>query len=123
MSAVELYKACSVRSDWYRLINKTFQDFDILALPSAQVFPFSIEQHWPVEISGKSMDTYHRWMEVVIGGSLCGCPVISLPAGFDALGRAMGIQFMAPMGEDEKLLQFALCYEQINPWAQHYAAL
>lgn len=123
LSGAELYKACSVRSDWYRLIDKTFQDCDILALPSAQVFPFSIEQHWPDEIAGKSMDTYHRWMEVVIGGSLSGCPVISLPAGFDPSGRAMGIQFMAPMGEDEKLLQFALRYEEINPWAQHYPAL
>jgi amidase len=123
LSGAELYKACSVRSDWYRLIDKTFQDCDILALPSAQVFPFSIEQHWPDEIAGKSMDTYHRWMEVVIGGSLSGCPVISLPAGFDPSGRAMGIQFMAPMGEDEKLLQFALRYEEINPWAQHYSAL
>ncbi|MFT5561851.1 MAG: amidase [Litorivivens sp.] len=120
MSAAELYKACSVRSDWYRLIDKTFQDWDILALPSAQVFPFPIEQHWPDNIAGQSMDTYHRWMEVVIGGSLSGCPVISLPAGFDRQGRAMGIQFMAPMGEEEKLLQFALRYEEINPWVQHY---
>lgn len=123
MSATELYKACSVRSDWYRLIDQTFQNCDILALPSAQVFPFPIEQHWPNEIAGKSMDTYHRWMEVVIGGSMSGCPVISLPAGFDPSGRAMGIQFMAPMGQDEKLLQFALCYEEINPWSQHYPAL
>jgi len=122
MSAAELHKACSVRSDWYRLVDKTFQDWDILALPSAQVFPFPIEQHWPSEIAGRSMDTYHRWMEVVIGGSLSGCPVISLPAGFDHNGRAMGIQFMAPMGEDEKLLQFAFRYEEINPWVQHYAA-
>jgi len=121
LSGQALYAASSSRSNWFRAVNKCFEQFDILALPAAQVFPFPKAQHWPEEINGTVMDTYHRWMEVVIGPSLCGCPVISLPAGFDCHGRAMGIQFMAPIGEDDKLLQFAMTYEAINPWAQHYA--
>ena len=44
-----------------------FDRFDILALPTAQVFPFSKDVHWPESINGRQMDTYHRWMEVVIG--------------------------------------------------------
>ena len=67
------------------------------------------------------MDTYHRWMEVTIGGTLSSCPVISLPAGLDESGRPTGIQFIAPLGEDEKLLEFALAYEEVNPWHGHYA--
>jgi amidase len=47
------------------------------------------------------MDTYHRWMEVVIGGTLASLPVVSLPAGFDELGRPMGIQFIGRMGQDQ----------------------
>ena len=57
------------------------------------------------------MDTYHRWMEVTIGGTLSGCPVVNLPAGFDAKGRPMGMQFIGPMGEDSRVLEFALAYE------------
>ena len=43
-----------------------FDRFDILALPTAQVFPFSKDVHWPESINGRQMDTYHRWMEVVV---------------------------------------------------------
>lgn len=118
--SADLFNASIVRSDWYRTIHSAFEQWDILALPAAQVYPFPVDQHWPSSIEGRPMDTYHRWMEVTIGGTLCGCPVISLPAGFDSNGRAMGIQFMAAMGEDRKLLEFALAYEEVNPWHSHY---
>jgi amidase len=60
------------------------------------------------------MDPYHRWMEVTIGGTLAGLPVVSLPAGFDEDGRPMGIQFMGPMGADQKVLEFAMAYETVT---------
>lgn len=123
LSAAEVDLAASIRSSWYRAVNIAFESWDILALPSAQVFPFSIDTHWPAAIEGKPMDTYHRWMEVVIGGSLCGCPVISLPAGFEPSSgktRAMGIQFMAPMGKDKELLEFALAFEGVCNWHDAY---
>jgi amidase len=120
LTTSELYLANTVRTDWFLTISRVFETCDILALPSAQVFPFPVTEHWPQQVAGNNMDTYHRWMEVVIGGSLSGCPVISLPAGFDHQGRAMGIQFIAPMGQDEKLLQFAKTYEEVNPWVGHY---
>ena len=121
VTAYDVAEAGVIRSDWYRTLMEAFEDHDVLALPSAQVFPFPVEQHWPAEIAGRAMDTYHRWMEVTIYGSLSGCPVISLPAGLDDRGRSMGIQFIAPMGEDEKLLEFALAYEQANPWHELYS--
>ena len=121
VTAAELYNASGVRSDWYRTVNSAFEQWDLLALPSAQVFPFPVEQHWPQQVDDKNMDTYHRWMEVTIGGTLSSCPVISLPAGLDESGRPTGIQFIAPLGEDEKLLEFALAYEEVNPWHGHYA--
>ena len=59
------------------------------------------------------MNTYHRWMEIVILGSLGGLPVINVPVGFDAQGRPMGIQIMGNFGEDKKVLEFGLAYDQI----------
>ena len=113
--------AFDTRSRWYQTINNAFGQHDFLALPSAQVFPFDVAQHWPAEIKGRKMATYHQWMEVVIGGTLSGCPVISLPAGLDDQHRPMGIQFIAPIGEDRKLLEFALAYEETLPWQDAYA--
>ena len=112
VTALELSNAGIARIAWYQSLMKLFSEFDFLALPSAQVFPFSVDMHWPKTINGIKMDTYHRWMEVVIGGTLSGLPVINLPAGFDQRGRPMGIQFIGRMGEDAKLIEFAMAYER-----------
>jgi amidase len=125
VTAADVYDAGVNRSNWFRALNAAFAKYDILALPSAQVFPFDIQQHWPTSVAGRTMDTYHRWMEVTIGATLSGCPVISLPAGFDAgengdANRAMGIQFIAPIGKDRELLEFALAYQDSNNWFDAY---
>ena len=79
-------QASTVRQYWYQELDRLFNEFDFLALPTAQVFPFPKTRHWPTEIAGRQMDTYHRWMEVVILGSLGGIPVVNVPVGFDDQG-------------------------------------
>lgn len=107
----DLSEAAVGRADWYRVVLDLFEQFDFLALPTAQVFPFPADVHWPRSIDGRTMDTYHRWMEVVIGGSLAGIPAVNLPVGFDSRGRPMGIQILGPYGEDRRVLEFAMAYE------------
>ncbi|WP_239510967.1 amidase family protein, partial [Stenotrophomonas maltophilia] len=88
----EVYRASLDRSDWYRALARLFERYDFLLLPSAQVFPFDAETAWPRQVAGRPMDTYHRWMEVVIGPTLAGLPAISVPIGFGAAGLPMGLQ-------------------------------
>ena len=111
MTVEQLYDAGVARSEWYEALLALLDRYDVLALPSAQVFPFPAEVHWPKSVNGREMDTYHRWMEVVIGGSLSGLPVAGLPAGFNGRGLPMGMQFIGRMGEDVALLEFAMAYE------------
>ena len=101
MTAVRLTEAALARADWYEALHKLFETYDILALPTAQVFPFDATVHWPTTVGGREMDTYHRWMEVVIGGTLSGNPVVNVPVGFDEQGRPMGIQCIGRMGQDK----------------------
>ena len=86
-----------IRASWYSELERMFSQYDFLVLPTAQVFPYPKTTTWPREINGRSMDTYHRWMEVVILGSLGGLPVINVPVGFDAQGRPMGMQIWVTM--------------------------
>jgi len=44
--------------------------------------------------------------------------VVNVPAGFDEQGRPMGIQVMGRFGEDKKVLEFALAYEQVTNFLQ-----
>ncbi|MDG2089159.1 MAG: amidase [Arenicellaceae bacterium] len=112
-----------IRQNWYLELDRLFDEYDFLALPSAQVFPYPKTMHWPTEISGRQMDTYHRWMEVVILGSLGGIPVVNVPVGFDGQGRPMGMQVMGRFGTDRKVLSFALAYEAITNHLQQAPAL
>ena len=117
-SPKDLGQANRIRANWYQELERMFGEYDFLALPTAQVFPFSKETHWPKEIDGKAMDTYHRWMEVVILGSLGGIPIVNVPVGFDEQGRPMGIQIMGKFGADKEVLAFALAYERITDFLQ-----
>lgn len=61
------------------------------------------------------MDTYHRWMEVVVPGTLSGCPVVCVPAGFGgAAGLPSGLQLINRPGQDRALLQLAQAFEQAS---------
>jgi amidase len=62
-------------------------------------------------------------MEVVIGGTLAGFPVVNLPAGFDSDGRPMGIQFIGPIGQDRKVLEFAMAHEAATSYLDKRPAL
>ena len=86
-----------------------------LVLPSAQVWPFPAEWRWPQAINGRAMDTYHRWMEVVIPVSLIGLPALSVPVGFGAQGLPMGMQIW-PVGADARVLAMGQAYHLATDW-------
>jgi amidase len=116
LTADAVSKASAARGRWYAALLKAFNTHDYLVLPTAQVFPFDAKQHWPRETNGKQMDTYHRWMEVVIPGTLSGCPVVNVPAGFGANGLPMGLQIIGKRYGDFSVLQMAHAYEQATRW-------
>ncbi len=116
LSAQDVYLASKARGEYYQALLTAFDNYDYLVLPTAQVFPFDADIHWPKEIDGRAMDTYHRWMEVVIPGTLSGCPVINVPAGFSAKGLPMGLQIIGPRYADFEVLQIAYAYEQQARW-------
>ncbi|KMO41811.1 amidase [Methylobacterium variabile] len=111
LSAFDVHAASVTRTAWYHCVRGLFERFDVLALPAAQVFPFDAGLTWPRSIDGRAMDTYHRWMEVVVPGTLSGCPVISLPVGLNPAGLPMGIQLIAPNQAEADLLAIAAAYE------------
>ena len=101
---------------------KLFKNFDFLAMPSAQIFPFKKELKYPEKISGHTLDTYHRWMEIVIFASLLGLPVISVPVGFNQKGLPMGMQIIGKKSDDLKVVSFAKKYEELFTFSQNRPA-
>lgn len=109
-------RASAIRATWARRFDAL--DVDVIALPSAQCFPFAATLDWPTSVAGVSMDTYHRWMEIVIPASLIGVPAISVPVGFKD-GLPMGVQLIGKRGRDSDLIHLARRLHKTWPWADH----
>ncbi len=116
LSAEAVYEASTIRSDYYAHMARIFDRFDALVLPSAQVWPFPTEWRWPKQINGRQMDTYHRWMEVVIPISLIGLPALSVPIGFGAGGLPMGMQIAGRVGDDAGVLALGQAWHLATDW-------
>jgi amidase len=118
LSGAQLMSASATRTQFYQKLLTLFERFDVLAIPAAQVWPFEVSERWPQQINGHPMDTYHRWMEVVIYATFAGLPCISVPAGFckdgARKGLPMGLQLIGKPQGDFALLQLAHAYEQAN---------
>ena len=94
-------------------INQIFKNYDFLALPSSQVFPFDKDLNYPEKINNFILDTYHKWIEVFILSSLLELPTITMPIGFNKNNMPIGIQIIGKKNDDLKVLAFAKKYEQI----------
>jgi amidase len=123
MSALDVHRASVIRSDWFKCAAELFETYDALVLPTTQVWPFDVDLEWPTEIAGQTMDTYHRWMEVVIPVSLIGLPCLAAPAGFGANGLPAGVQIFGPRGSDASLLALGAAYHAQTLWPQKHPGM
>ena len=118
LTALDVYEAARVRTAWYQTLRRLFETYDSLVMPTAQVFPFAAEQHWPAEIAGQKMDTYHRWMQGVIMATFAGLPALSAPAGFGPNGLPAGIQIIGPAQADLEVLKMAHAYDLASGYSK-----
>src|SRR6266404_3050762 len=110
-SAYDITAASVVRTEWYQATRQFFERYDYFVVPTAQVFPFNIEEHWPKTIGTTSMQTYHEWMKGTLLITMSGCPALAVPAGFNDQGLPMGIQIVGPNRHELDCLQLAYAYE------------
>lgn len=110
----QFMQASQRRGAFHGHMLELLQRFDVLALPSAQVWPYDIRDRWPRQIAGRQMDTYHRWMEVTLYATFAGLPAISVPAGFGGPRHLpMGLQLIGKPGGEIELLELAAIYEKL----------
>ncbi len=118
LSAMDITAASAVRTEWYQATRRFFETYDYLVLPTAQLFPFDANIHWPKEVAGTAMETYHDWQKGVIPVTMAGLPALAVPAGFNAAGLPMGIQIVGANHAEFPLLQLAYAYDQATGWTR-----
>nr|WP_202508055.1 amidase [Amycolatopsis rubida] len=89
-----------------------FTEYDLLLAPVSQVPPFPVEWEYPETVAGQPMHDYLEWMRSAYSISATGCPALSVPAGFTGDGRPVGLQIIAPLRGELRLLRAAHAFEQ-----------
>jgi amidase len=112
----ELKHAAEGAKNWSQRLEDVFDEYDVLAMPTAQTWAFPAGWRWPKKINAQPMITYHKWMEIAMPVSLAGLPCTTIPAGFGGNGLPMGIQLIGKRGSDAKLLCIAEFYHSLVDW-------
>lgn len=116
LTADQVTAAQEGRTAWYEAVRGFMETYEFLVMPSAQVFPFAIGLGWPDRVGGRAMDTYHRWMEVVIPVTMSGLPALNVPAGFGPAGLPTGIQVVGRNHCELDCLQLGAAYDAATNW-------
>ena len=87
-SAYDISAASVVRTAWYQAIRHFFERYDYFVLPTAQLFPFDIEQHWPQGYRGPHDADLSRMDEGMSAGDDVGGPCARCPRGLQRSGTA-----------------------------------
>tara|TARA_B100000945_G_scaffold225690_1_gene182553 strand:+ start:517 stop:1932 length:1416 start_codon:yes stop_codon:yes gene_type:complete len=113
INSEDIQSAIDKKQQCLNQIDLIFRNFDFLALPSAQVYPFDKNLQFPKNINSIELDTYHRWLEVFILSSLLDLPTVTIPVGFNKNGMPMGMQIIGRNKDDLNVFSFAYKYEDI----------
>jgi aspartyl-tRNA(Asn)/glutamyl-tRNA(Gln) amidotransferase subunit A len=99
-------KAQQVRTLIRREFERAFDQVDVLLTPTAPSTAFHHGDHANDPLAMYLADL------LTIPANLAGLPAISVPCGFDSQGLPIGLQLMAPVLEEERLLRVAHQYER-----------
>ena len=106
--AVDLLRAMQIRTVFQIKANDLFANFDVITAPSQPVGATTLETN---------LETGLTYADPIGGlGNFCGLPAISVPCGFTQSKLPVGIQFMANVLDDEKVVRAAETFQSHTDW-------
>src|SRR5262249_36045021 len=99
---------------WHR-VREFMASRDLLVLPTVAVPPFPVQQPYPTEINGKTLDDYTEWFYLTYAITLTGLPAISVPCGFTQRGLPVGMQIVGRRRQEAAVLRAAAALEAAAP--------
>jgi amidase len=116
-SAQDVARAEVLRSALWHRVREFMATRDLLVLPTVAILPFPVEQLYPTEINGKTLDDYTEWFYLTYAITLTGLPAMSVPCGFTPSGLPVGLQIVGRRRQDAAVLRAAAALEAAAPWA------
>jgi amidase len=113
LSTDDIARAELARGALYHRIVAFLRGYDLLLCPAACVPPFDVRTRWLKELNGVAFDNYVEWLRLTYAITLTGCPALSLPCGFTADRRPVGLQMVGPPRGEAALLGAAAALEEM----------
>jgi aspartyl-tRNA(Asn)/glutamyl-tRNA(Gln) amidotransferase subunit A len=106
--AIDFQRAMQIRSVFQQKADELFEKFDVITAPSQPVGATTLETN---------LETGLTYSDPIGGlGNFCGLPAISVPCGFTDSKLPVGIQFMANVLNDNKVVMAAQVFQSNTDW-------
>jgi amidase len=115
LTGAEISDALAGRARLFDRMRTFLQSYDVLALPTVQVPPFSIHQEWVEKIDGHPQATYVDWLRSCSRITVTAHPAISIPAGFTPAGLPVGLQLVGRALGEYDVVRAAAAFEATQP--------
>ena len=119
LTAVEVARADVIRGRMYDTFTTFMRDYDILVSPTLASAAFPLEQFAPSWLEGESLQRRLLGWLLTYPFNMLTSPAITVPAGFTADGRPVGLQIAGRHRADAAVLRAAANFEGARPWAGH----
>lgn len=96
-----------------RAFQRAFGRLDLIVAPVTPVSPFPWTQLYAEQVEGRAMRNYYEWLSLTYVVTLATVPALSLPCGVDEQGMPFGLQLIAPLRADARLLAIAASLERV----------
>ena len=112
LTAADIAEAEHLRARLFQRMAAFFRTNDLLVCPTAAVPPYPIDRRYVDRIGDTVFDNYVDWMGLQCAISVTASPAVSVPCGFTADGRPVGLQLVGRPRGEAALLQAAALFEQ-----------
>ncbi len=114
LSGEDVRRATLLQGQLYARFAAFMAGVDILAVPTAPVPPFPVEQRYVEAINGQKMPSYIDWVLITSIITMTGLPSVSVPAGFTKSGLPVGLQLVGRPRGEAGLLAAAKLFEDMT---------
>jgi aspartyl-tRNA(Asn)/glutamyl-tRNA(Gln) amidotransferase subunit A len=117
ISAADYVNALDALATWRADITAAWGNHDALICPTAAAPAWRAEDDAPPGLTPMTQGMFGAWINAA------GLPGISVPGQPHPDGRPIGVQIVAPFGQDSVVLELAQRLETLTPWADRWPAM
>ncbi|HJQ48410.1 MAG TPA: amidase family protein [Amycolatopsis sp.] len=119
LTGVDIARADVFRGAMWDAFAAFMAGYDLLVTPTLTDAAFPLSQFAPDRLLGRPLRRQVLDWVLTFPFNMMTTPAISVPAGFTADGRPVGLQIAGRQHADAAVLRAAANFERARPWAHH----